>query len=398
MTHADRTWEYYRDALAGRRLPLAFADLELFDANLGAILSRASGVPVRVASKSIRCRALIDRALSRSGYRGVMCFTAREAAFLSAHGVDDLLVAYPTVDEIELGEALERVSRGARIVFVVDDVEQIVRIDRAAERRGAIARLCLDVDMSSAFPGIWFGVRRSPVRDREAALRVGRAAREREHVELVGVLGYEAQIAGLPDAVPGKAAMSAIIRALKRRSIRELTERRGEIVRALRDDGHDIALVNGGGTGSLESTARDPVVTELTAGSGFFSPALFDAYRGFHHAPAVGFALPVVRRPVAGIVTCHGGGYIASGSAGPDKLPVPYLPEGLTLLAQEGAGEVQTPVVLPPGLELAIGDPVLFRHAKAGELCERFDALVLVEGGAVVAEVPTYRGEGHAFL
>jgi D-serine deaminase-like pyridoxal phosphate-dependent protein len=392
------SWESYREAIAGRRLPLAFCDVGLYDDNARAMLARAAGLPVRVASKSLRCRALLERALAIEGYRGVMCFTAREAAVLAGHGLDDLLVAYPTVDETELGEALERVAAGARIRFVVDDVEQVARIDRAAKARGATAELCIDVDMSSAFPGLWFGVRRSPVREVEGALRVARSVGERAAVRLVGVLGYEAQIAGLPDAVPGKAAVNAVVRMLKRRSIRELTERRGAIVRALRDEGFTIELVNGGGTGSLESTARDPSVTELTAGSGFFSPALFDAFRGFHHAPAAGFALPVVRRPAPGIVTCHGGGYVASGAAGPDRLPVPYLPAGARLLAQEGAGEVQTPVVLPRGVEVALGDPIFFRHAKAGELCERFESLVLIENGKVVDEVPTYRGEGYAFL
>ena len=47
---------------------------------------------------------------------------------------------------------------------------------------------------------------------------------------------------------------------------------------------------------------------------------------------------------------------------------------------------------------LSIGDRVYLRHAKAGELCERFDALHLVEGGEIVDVVPTYRGEGKAFL
>jgi len=38
------------------------------------------------------------------------------------------------------------------------------------------------------------------------------------------------------------------------------------------------------------------------------------------------------------------------------------------------------------------------RHAKAGELCERFDVLHLIRGSERVATVPTYRGEGACFL
>ncbi|MEM6957216.1 MAG: amino acid deaminase/aldolase, partial [Myxococcota bacterium] len=124
----------------------------------------------------------------------------------------------------------------------------------------------------------------------------------------------------------------------------------------------------------------------------------FDGYRTFRHDPAAGFALPIVRRPNARTLTCHGGGYIASGSAGSERLPSPYLPVGLKLTANEGAGEVQTPVVASEDHALKIGDPVFFRHAKAGELCEHFNALVLIEGHTCVGEALTYRGEGHAFL
>ena len=109
--------------------------------------------------------------------------------------------------------------------------------------------------------------------------------------------------------------------------------------------------------------------------------------------------LPIVRRPAPGVVTALGGGYLASGRpATPIALPQPYLPEGLRLDKQEGAGEVQTPLLGMAARRLRVGDRVYMRHAKAGELCERFDSLYLVEGDRIVDEVPTYRGEGKAFL
>ena len=93
-----------------------------------------------------------------------------------------------------------------------------------------------------------------------------------------------------------------------------------------------------------------------------------------------------------------GGGYLASGSADRLRLPVPTLPPGLRLDGREGAGEVQTPLIGDAAASLRIGDRVYFRHAKAGELCERFDRLYLVAGDEIVDEVPTYRGEGCTFL
>jgi len=139
-------------------------------------------------------------------------------------------------------------------------------------------------------------------------------------------------------------------------------------------------------------------VTEVAAGSGFFAPALFDHYSRFTLTPAAGFALPVVRKPGPELATALGGGYLASGPGDAARLPVPWLPPGLELDIEEGAGEVQTPLLGPAAADLAVGDRVYMRHAKAGELCERFEVLHLVEGERIVDVVPTYRGEGKAFL
>jgi D-serine deaminase-like pyridoxal phosphate-dependent protein len=190
---------------------------------------------------------------------------------------------------------------------------------------------------------------------------------------------------------------------LQRRSAKELEPRRAAAVAAV-----EVALsqaglpplefVNGGGTGSLHSTAAEDAVSEVAAGSGLYGPTLFDAYRAFKPHPAMLFALPVVRRPNASVATALGGGYLASGPGDATRLPAPFLPRGLRLDRQEGAGEVQTPLLGSPATRLGIGDRVWMRHAKAGELCERFDRLHLIEGDRLLEAVPTYRGEGRCFL
>jgi D-serine deaminase-like pyridoxal phosphate-dependent protein len=208
-------------------------------------------------------------------------------------------------------------------------------------------------------------------------------------------MAYEAQIAGLGDA--GRGPRSIAIRALQSRSRAELAERRAAAVAAVREVA-PLEFVNGGGTGSVESTAAEDAVTEVTAGSGLFGSALFDHYRAWQPQPAALFALPVVRRPGPGVVTVLGGGWVASGPPGRDRLPVPWLPTGLRLDGLEGAGEVQTPLRGPAADRLAVGDRVWFRHAKAGELCEHVDSLHVVDGDALAGAVATYRGEGQAFL
>ena len=139
-------------------------------------------------------------------------------------------------------------------------------------------------------------------------------------------------------------------------------------------------------------------MTEIAAGSGLYQSVLFDYYTNFTGRPAALFALPVVRRPGPAVVTALGGGYLASGVGDRTRLPQPFLPAGLHFDPKEGAGEVQTPLLGAAADQLGIGDRVCFRHAKAGELCERFADLHLIDGDEVAATVPTYRGEGKTFL
>ncbi len=395
MTDYD-TW---RRTLAGEHLPAAFVDLDALDANLASLRERAGGLAIRLVTKSVRCVAILRRVLaSGAPFQGLMCYSAAEAAWLAGQGFDDLLVAYPGVDAHDLRAVAAQVRAGRRITLMVDDATQVRAIAVHASAEGIVQPLAIDLDMSSRFPGLHFGVRRSPVDDVAKALALAAAIAREPSLRLDGLMGYESQIAGLMDEVPGQGAKMAVIRALKRRSIPEVNERRRLVVAALSRAGHGLRFVNGGGTGSFESTRADTSVTELAAGSGLYAPALFDHYRSFRARPAAGFAVAVTRRPAPGIVTCAGGGYVASGPSGADRLPRPWLPAGCTLLPNEGAGEVQTPVRLPDGVELAIGDPLFLRHAKAGELCERFNELLLVAGGRVVGRAATYRGDGQCFF
>ncbi|MGW3895000.1 amino acid deaminase/aldolase [Micromonospora profundi] len=381
--------------------PYAVVDLTAFDANAAALTDRAAGKPLRLASKSVRSRELISRALARPGWRGVMAFTLPEAIWLVRAGVsDDVLLAYPSADRAALAELAADPTLAAAITLMIDSTGQLDLIDavRAPGQRAEL-RLCLDLDASwRPLRGrVHVGVRRSPVHSARAAGALAATVTGRAGFRLVGLMSYEAQIAGLGDAPPGQTLLAGAIRLAQRGSYRELLARRGAAVAAVREHA-DLEFVNGGGTGSVAATSADPAVTEVTAGSGLYGPTLFDAYRAWRPTPAAFFACAVVRRPTPELATVLGGGWIASGPAADSRLPRPWLPAGLKLVGTEGAGEVQTPLSGAAASTLRIGDRVWFRHAKAGELCERVNELHLVEGDAVVATVPTYRGEGHAFL
>ncbi|HEX2397210.1 MAG TPA: amino acid deaminase/aldolase [Solirubrobacteraceae bacterium] len=395
---AAELYAAYEAATASLDPPFALVDLDAMWRNGNGMLSRRQGKALRVASKSLRCRALLTSILGREGFRGLMTFTLGESLWLHGEGLDDLLLAYPTTDR----DGLRRLGRleGERPPIVMaDSTEHLDFIDAAAGRDRRSVRVCIELDVGFWLAGgrLKIGPKRSPIRTPRQAADLAREVVRRPGFELAGLMGYEGHIAGFGDDPPGPRWKGPLVRRMQSASAREIAQRRAAVVAAVRAVAA-LELVNGGGTGSLHLTAREPAVTEVTVGSGFYAPLLFDHYTAFKLQPAAMFALPVVRRPRPGVATLLGGGYHASGPKGADRLPRPYLPDGLRLDGLEGAGEVQTPVLGEPADRLRIGDRVYLRHAKAGELCERFDRLHLLQGGRIVDEVPTYRGEGRTFL
>src|SRR5579885_3349752 len=392
-------YAYYKGVFSGHAMPFAYLDLDLLEQNSRQIVAGVGSKRIRVASKSVRSVAVLRRLLSADPrIQGIMCFTAREAAYLAKQGFDDLLVGYPCWHDLDIAAVAQATAAGGQITLMIDSVAHVEQAERVAARYGVRLPLCLDLDMALSVPGLHFGTWRSPVRTPEQARPIIERIQASRQVWLDGIMGYEAQIAGVGDHYPGSALKNTLVRYLKRRSVREVAERRAAIIELINSYQLSLRFVNGGGTGSIAITRLEPGVTEITVGSGFYSPALFDNYRDFRYLPAAGYAIEIVRRPAPNIYTCLGGGYVASGAAGRDKLPLPYLPAGARLSALEGAGEVQTPIHYDGPEQLGVGEPIFLRHSKAGELCERFTHLLLVSKGAVVDEVTTYRGDGQCFI
>jgi D-serine deaminase-like pyridoxal phosphate-dependent protein len=380
-------FDRYARLTAGLEAPFAVVDLTAFRRNADDLVRRAAGTPIRVASKSVRCRALITAALERPGFHGVMSYALPEALWLARNGIDDILMGYPTTNRSALRALAEDREAAARITLMIDSPEHLALI-KSATGGGARIQVCLDVDASLRVFGQHLGVRRSPLRTPADVVGLARTVVADDAFELAGVMFYEAQIAGLPDTSPA-------VRWVKRRSAAELADRRGCVVDAVKQLSQ-LRIVNSGGTGSLEISSSDPVVTEVTAGSGLYGPTLFDKYDVFQPEHAVVYAVDVVRRPAPRIATLFGGGYVASGPAKKSRLPSPTWPSGLKLLGTEGAGEVQTPVLGSSADALDIGDRVWMRYAKAGEMLERFDVVYAIDGDELT-ELATYRGEGKNF-
>ncbi|SDD06150.1 amino acid deaminase/aldolase [Nocardioides lianchengensis] len=397
----NRLWARLNTAVAAQETPfsspLVVVDLDAFDANAKDLVRRAAGKPVRVASKSVRVPDLLRRVLARDGFEGVLAFTLREALWLEEQGVsDDLVVAYPTVDRGALATLVASPRAAAHVTLMVDDVAQLDVVDSVRSSTAVPVRIAIDVDAGLRIGSQHVGPKRSPLYDASGVLELARTITSRPGFRLVGVMTYEGQVAGLQDVVPTARARSMIVRGLKTASVAQLARRRREVADVLAEI-TELEFWNAGGSGSVESSGGDPVVTEIAAGSGLLVPTLFDHYRSFAPRPAAFYGLPVTRRPSPDVATVHGGGLVASGPAGPDRLPTPWAPAGLQVTTLEGAGEVQTPLVGHTAALLQIGDLVWFRHAKAGELMEHTNAAHLLAGDALVGTATTYRGHGLAF-
>lgn len=401
----DEYWPRLSDATAHLSAPVVALCVEALAHNAHDLLRRAKGTPIRVASKSIRVREVLDAVLALPGYEGVLAYTLAEALWLS-ETIDDIVVAYPSADRAAFAALAADKRAASRIAVMIDSVDQLDLIDSVVSpaKRETI-RVCLDFDASwnSKLLGS-IGVFRSPVHEPAELRRLAERVLQRRGFELVGIMSYEAQIAGVGDEPIGNPAKGLMMRAIQQQSAAELVERRAEAVAAVQAL-KPLEFVNGGGTGSIERTVAESAITEVAAGSGLFGPHLFDNYRSFTPAPAVAFALDVVRRPTRDTATLLGGGWVASGVAGEDRLPQIAYPQGLSYAPREGAGEVQSPMLGKNAGRLSVGDRVWLRHTKSGEVMEHANEVVPVQigvrssgGSSALAAIPTYRGEGKCFL
>lgn len=393
-----RDYNYYKSRLKDFGFPHACLDLELFKKNILTNLNRAGDKKIRIASKSIRCveamRIIFE---SNDQFQGIMTYHGNEALFLIEQGFDNLLMGYPIVDKQLLRSIGEKISIGNYVCLMVDSLDQISIVNEIGKELNVKFPICLDLDLSDDYPGLHFGVWRSSIQSIKDLESILPSIKKMAFIKLDGLMGYEAQVAGVGDSTPGGGIKNALIRSLKKKSIKNINKNRKEAVELIESHGINLNIVNGGGTGSLESTKLEACVTEVTVGSGFYNSHLFDYYKNFQLQAALFYGVQIVRKPTPNIYTCHGGGFIASGSTEATKAPIVHLPENGSLDKLEGAGEVQTPIRFNNlNEELQIGDPVYFRHAKAGELCERFNKIIFLDSDSH-REVDTYRGQGVSF-
>jgi len=400
-------WDYkhLKSLLEKESLPEMIVNLDCLDRNIHNISKNADKYDknIRIASKSIRVPDIINYIQNKGGkrFKGLMCYSIEEAQFLATLGFDDLLIAYPTFSFNDIEVFFSLTQSGKKVILMVDCLDHIKSIEkfwgRFSSENNYKARICIDVDMSWRPAGLHLGVYRSPIRSLEDFASLFNSIKSSKYLELSGVMGYEAQIAGMGEKNPFSPGLNLMKKYIKYRSVKDVHKKRKAIHEYLESESFQLDIFNGGGSGSLISTSKEPWISEVTVGSGFLQSHLFDYYKDNQCVPAFCFALEATRIPQKGFVTCKSGGFIASGETSLDKSPIPFLPEGMKTVGNEGFGEVQTPIKYVGPEEIQLGDPLLFRPAKAGEIAERFKEYILIRNNKTVDRVPTYRGLGLCF-
>lgn len=399
------------------KAPSAWLDMDALDHNITLVNQKTKAVQLRLATKSIRSIDVLHYIKDKSpNFIGLMSYAADESVYLLENGFDNILCAYPTLDAKSVAATFDFTKQGATMIWMIDRPEHVDVLNEVAKAHDVNIDICLDINMSMALPKLYFGTKRSALMSIKDVKKLLKHIKKYPNIKVSAAMGYEAQIAGLPEHLPGKTVLSPAIRLLKSRSQKQVSKRRRSIVAYLDKQSYTLKLVNGSGSGSgsMDFTSSQPEVSEITVGSAYYKPAYFDYMDSMHEfQPAAGFVLPVTRQPEKGVITCHSGGFIASGATGADKAPVIHYPKHLSLLNDEGFGEVQTPMAIGKTgnndemPRLNIGDMVWCRHAKAGELCEHFNELICYRqsGQPTVAAnkeqkqqtMITYRGERKCF-
>ncbi|AWE07403.1 hypothetical protein DCE79_08470 [Lysinibacillus sp. 2017] len=390
--------DIYNEVFSSIERPFAWVDFNALKKNIDFVNQACGNKRVRIATKSVRSVSMLQYiAKELHHFAGYMTFTASESNYLLEQGLDQLLIGYPVYEELSIAKLAEWVKKGKSVTFMIDSIEQAELLNDIAKQEQVKLTICIDLNVSTDYRFLYFGTKRSPISTFEKLSTLLTKLEACSHLVIEGVMGYDAQIAGVADVSKQLlGAKGALIRTLKKQSLKKITSFRQFAVAHVKSL-HDLKFVNAGGSGSMELSSLQRDVTEITVGSAFYAPALFDGYDSLQLQPAAGFALRVTRKFAPTIAVCHGGGYIASGAVGLDRLPTFLEKNRFAFLPLEGAGEVQTPIEVKSG-QVEIGDTIYMRHAKAGELCERFLVLHAIKDGQYIGPIRTYRGDGQCFL
>jgi D-serine deaminase-like pyridoxal phosphate-dependent protein len=227
--------------------PALLLDLDRFEKNLATMVAHvtATGKHVRPHAKTHKCPEIARRQI-KAGAIGVVCAKLAEAEVMAGAGVSGLLVSTEIVGPEKVGRLMALLDRTPGLLVVVDNVENVTELGRAAMKAGRVLDILVDVEV---------GGRRTGCAPGEPALALARAVADSPGLRFRGLQGYAGQCAH----IVGWSAR----REASHKAMAPLLETR----RLLESNGLAVEVVSGGSTGTYNIDSELPGLSELQAGS-----------------------------------------------------------------------------------------------------------------------------------
>lgn len=176
------------------------------------------------------------------GSTGVTVAKVGEAEVMSEIS-DDLLVAYPLVDEARV-QRIASLAQRLTIRVAVDSVTACDVIAQAASYYGATVGILVDVDV---------GFHRTGVQDAESALRIAEHVEHTDGLRLDGIMCFPGHVTSPPDQ--------------QGRELSQVDEKLRDVTDLWHDHGLQARIVSGGSTPTAYQSHLASALTEIRPGT-----------------------------------------------------------------------------------------------------------------------------------
>jgi D-serine deaminase-like pyridoxal phosphate-dependent protein len=347
--------------------PALIVDLDALERNIARMAerARAAGVALRPHAKTHKSAFIAHRQLA-AGAAGICCAKLGEAEALAAEGVRGLLITSPVVGPFTAARAAALARIDPDLILALDHPDQVDALAEAASRAGVSLSIVVDVDV---------GLGRTGVASPAEALAVAERVAAADPLTLKGVQGYGGHWQHRPGADKRRAA------------VEDGMVRLTSAVEALREAGHTVDLITGGGTGTVSADTSLGVLNELQTGSYIFMDLQYRAALGadddgaFEHSLFVQSQVISINHP--DWVTIDAG-LKALSTEGPMPITVGDHWGEYGFFGDE-QGRVARPTSGPPVL---LGDRVGLIPPHCDPTVDRYDVMHFVRGDVLVDVVP----------
>ena len=234
--------------------PVLWVELDILESNIATLAEhfKKAGIDWRPHTKGMKTPAIAHKALA-AGAIGVTCAKLGEAEVMAAAGIDDILVANQLVTPQKITR-LVNLRNYADVKVAVDNADNVAALGKTAQERGVELGVLVEIDV---------GMRRSGVRAGQAVLELASLIAKTDGVRFLGVMSWEGHVLKIKDVEE------------KRRQIDEALAQVAESVALCEANGLACKIVSGGGSGTADYTPFTDAITEIQAGGGVFSDALY---------------------------------------------------------------------------------------------------------------------------